>query len=156
MHNMCDWLMASATLHGCIQKPKREWLIASRCVELTREDLQQYFHLPLAEACEKLGFDKTAFKSQCRKLGVAAWPRRRLMSIIKMQKELEQIDKDERRIQELRRLCEQIIKNPSLSLDEDTIRLRQALFKRRFMQARASVEAEEDLEKLKASPPPFT
>lgn len=142
MNNMCDWLMASATLHGCIQKPEREWLIASRCVELTREDLQQYFHLPLAEVAEKLGFDKSAFKVRCRKLGVAIWPRRRLMSILKMQKELEQIDKDERRIKGLKRLWEQIIKNPSLTLDEDTIRLRQALFKRRFLQARVAVEAE--------------
>mmetsp|Transcript_62831 Transcript_62831/g.148835 ORF Transcript_62831/g.148835 Transcript_62831/m.148835 type:complete len:181 (-) Transcript_62831:98-640(-) len=39
-----------------------------------RDDLQQMFHLPLAEAACQIGLCETTFKKVCRRLGLEQWP----------------------------------------------------------------------------------
>jgi len=45
--------------------------------DITYEELAQHFHLPSNEACREIGLGLTAFKSVCRKFGLAMWPYKR-------------------------------------------------------------------------------
>ena len=45
--------------------------------DITYQELAQYFHLPSTEACREIGLGLTAFKSVCRKFGLAMWPYKR-------------------------------------------------------------------------------
>ncbi|EKX44835.1 hypothetical protein GUITHDRAFT_109260 [Guillardia theta CCMP2712] len=43
-------------------------------VSLKASSLQALFHLPQTKAAASLGLSLTAFKSACRRLGIARWP----------------------------------------------------------------------------------
>ena len=45
--------------------------------DITYQELAQYFHLPSTEACREIGLGLTAFKSVCRRFGLAMWPYKR-------------------------------------------------------------------------------
>ncbi len=53
-------------------------------VTVTRERLQELFHLPVSEASRALGVGETVFKRLCRRLGVPSWPYRRVDSLRKI------------------------------------------------------------------------
>lgn len=57
------------------QKQKRK-KVAPKKTQITLEEIQSLFHLPLREAAAKLGCSQTYFKQMCRLLGVPRWPRR--------------------------------------------------------------------------------
>ncbi|EKX44836.1 hypothetical protein GUITHDRAFT_109261 [Guillardia theta CCMP2712] len=46
----------------------------ARGVSLKASSLQALFHLPQTKAAASLGLSLTAFKSACRRLGIARWP----------------------------------------------------------------------------------
>ena len=50
-------------------------------MEITRERLASYFHLPSELACRELGIGLTVLKRQCRKYGILRWPFRKMKSL---------------------------------------------------------------------------
>eukprot|EP01080_Neovahlkampfia_damariscottae_P007480 gene7480-11804_t len=40
----------------------------------TREEIEELYHLPIAEAAQRLGICKTLLKQVCRKLNIEKWP----------------------------------------------------------------------------------
>jgi len=57
---------------------------ASKVIDkVTYKQLQEHFHLPLAEVAKKFGMCTTAFKKLCRRHGIMSWPHRALRSIEK-------------------------------------------------------------------------
>jgi RWP-RK domain len=65
---------------GAIEKkPARP--TASRSVEITREHLASFFHMPSELACRELGIGLTVLKRQCRKYGILRWPFRKMKSL---------------------------------------------------------------------------
>ena len=57
---------------------------------LTFEDLSYFFHLPLGVVSRHLGMGGTVFKKICRKNGIPRWPHRKLCSIEKTIRSLEE------------------------------------------------------------------
>lgn len=53
----------------------------SRSVEITRERLASFFHVPSELACRELGIGLTVLKRQCRKYGIPRWPFRKMKSL---------------------------------------------------------------------------
>ncbi|EFC38340.1 predicted protein [Naegleria gruberi] len=58
--------------------------------QINKEQIQQYFHLPLEEAAIKLGCCSSVLKRTCRQLGIKRWPYRRMKSLSKRQNQLQQ------------------------------------------------------------------
>lgn len=56
-----------------VQRPRR-----NTQADLTEQDLQQYFHLPMKEAANKLEICLSLLKKSCRRLGIPRWPARKL------------------------------------------------------------------------------
>merc|ERR1711865_389280 len=56
-----------------VQRPRR-----NTQADLTQQDLQQYFHLPMKEAANKLEICLSLLKKSCRRLGIPRWPSRKL------------------------------------------------------------------------------
>ena len=50
-------------------------------MEFNIEVLGQYFHLPIAQAANKLNVGLTVLKRRCRNLGFMRWPHRKLNSL---------------------------------------------------------------------------
>ena len=48
---------------------------------IRKEQLEQYFHLPINEVAKKLGVCATVFKKICRRNGVPRWPHRKVCSL---------------------------------------------------------------------------
>ena len=45
---------------------------------ITRDQLREYFHLPINEVAKRLGVCATVLKKICRKNGVPRWPHRKV------------------------------------------------------------------------------
>lgn len=48
---------------------------------LSRKTISQYFYLPIAEAAKAMNVGLTLLKKRCREVGIRRWPRRKLMSL---------------------------------------------------------------------------
>lgn len=48
----------------------------------TKEELMQYYYLPINEAANKLGICATKLKKNCRDVGINRWPHRKYQAII--------------------------------------------------------------------------
>ena len=50
-------------------------------MECSKEMIAKYFHLPIAEAANKLNVSFTSLKRCCRNMGFMRWPHRKLNSL---------------------------------------------------------------------------
>eukprot|EP00164_Ancoracysta_twista_P001287 GFYU01001686.1.p1 GENE.GFYU01001686.1~~GFYU01001686.1.p1 ORF type:complete len:498 (+),score=53.26 GFYU01001686.1:327-1820(+) len=93
---------------------------------LNPNDIFQYFHLPINEACKKIGICETLLKKFCRRNGIPRWPYRVFKSIDRMIHSLESDlrrgsgwdskdtrENTEHRIQLLKQNKEFLLRNPS-------------------------------------------
>lgn len=48
---------------------------------LSREQISQYFYMPITQAAKELNIGLTLLKKRCRELGIRRWPHRKLMSL---------------------------------------------------------------------------
>ena len=48
---------------------------------MSKEQISQYFHLPISEAASKLNVGLTVFTKCCRAMGFKRWPHRKLNSL---------------------------------------------------------------------------
>ena len=48
---------------------------------ITFEELQEHFHMPLAQVARKFGVGTTFMKKKCRKHGIKRWPFRKVNSL---------------------------------------------------------------------------
>ena len=53
-------------------------------MSLTRENISQYFHMPIDQAAKKLKVGLTVLKKQCRDVGIQRWPYRKIISLEKL------------------------------------------------------------------------
>ncbi|KAI3440602.1 uncharacterized protein J3R85_003374 [Psidium guajava] len=107
---------------------------------LSREQISQYFYMPITQAAKELNIGLTLLKKRCRELGIRRWPHRKLMSLqslIKNVQELrgggseneEQLGKVVNLLELEKKLMEEI---PDIQLEDKTKRLRQACFKANY------------------------
>lgn len=54
---------------------------ADKKVVLTLEDVSEHFSVPIKQAAHELNVGLTVLKKQCRKLGFARWPYRKVKSL---------------------------------------------------------------------------
>ncbi|KAF8101469.1 hypothetical protein N665_0205s0062 [Sinapis alba] len=112
----------------------------------SREDMKQYFKMPIAKAAKELDVGLTLLKKRCRELGFSRWPHRKLTSIegiianlkdhlgkmegemnnSKLMNALEILEAEKKTIEEF----------PDLEFGDKTKRLRQACFKAKFKRRR--------------------
>ena len=50
-------------------------------MELSKEVIAKYFHLPIAQATNELNVGLTVLKRRCRIMGFMRWPHRKLNSL---------------------------------------------------------------------------
>lgn len=48
---------------------------------LSREQISQYFYMPITRAAKELNIGLTLLKKRCRELGIRRWPHRKLTSL---------------------------------------------------------------------------
>ncbi|XP_030521479.1 uncharacterized protein LOC115734721 [Rhodamnia argentea] len=107
---------------------------------LSREQISQYFYMPITRAAKELNIGLTLLKKRCRELGIRRWPHRKLMSLqtlIKNVQEMrgggseneEQLGKVVNLLELEKKLMEEI---PDIQLEDKTKRLRQACFKANY------------------------
>ena len=61
---------------------------------ITKDFLREFFHLPIAEASQKIGICVTVLKKICRQYGIIRWPYRKLHSIDKNMAALKEMNDD--------------------------------------------------------------
>ncbi|KAL6757196.1 hypothetical protein V8C86DRAFT_2630833, partial [Haematococcus lacustris] len=106
-----------------------------RCI--TKALLQEVYHLPINEAADQLGIGVTVLKKYCRRFQIGRWPFRKLKSMDKLIRSVEEqhtLDPQGASyvLAELQRFKEEIYANPEVVLDERIKRLRQANFKMEY------------------------
>ncbi|KAH7624531.1 putative Protein RKD1 [Nannochloris sp. 'desiccata'] len=101
---------------------------------ITLEHLKQVGHLPQQQAADHLNVGNTRFKMATRQLGMKAWPYRKIKSIRNLITVVEQNmeyfpGEAENLLLQLHQLEEMIFKNPTMPLNEDFRKFRQAAYK---------------------------
>ncbi|PWA49881.1 hypothetical protein CTI12_AA477500 [Artemisia annua] len=108
-------------------------------MELSKEVVAQYFHLPIAEAAKQLNVSLTVLQRSCRYMGFQHWPHRKLNSLDLLISNLEAENRGATvddytkviitRLKEERRRVQE---NPDYKLAPSTNKLRQRNFKARY------------------------
>ncbi|EFJ45182.1 RWP-RK domain-containing transcription factor [Volvox carteri f. nagariensis] len=55
--------------------------------------IREFFHLPVEEASEQLGVNKSKLKRLCRENGVSRWPQRKLQSLVALRQHIQNDDR---------------------------------------------------------------
>lgn len=50
-------------------------------MELSREVIAEYFHIPIVQAAKEFNVCLSIFKSRCQDVGIMCWPCHKLMSL---------------------------------------------------------------------------
>ncbi|KAF7850547.1 hypothetical protein BT93_L5298 [Corymbia citriodora subsp. variegata] len=110
---------------------------------LSREQISEYFYMPITQAAKELDIGLTLLKKRCRELGIRRWPHRKLMSLQTLIKNVQGMGEDSANAGQLRkvvnllelekRLMEEF---PDVQLEDKTKRLRQACFKANYKKRR--------------------
>ncbi|CAM8947453.1 hypothetical protein QQ045_016443 [Rhodiola kirilowii] len=124
------------------ERKKAESNVASK---IQLEDLAQYFDLPIKEASKHLKVGLTVLKKRCREFGIPRWPHRKIKCLDGLIHTLE--EEVERQLQDntavaiamanKKRMLESekgtLKRKPFMELQSETKRLRQDVYKRRFL-----------------------
>ncbi|GFR41031.1 hypothetical protein Agub_g1464 [Astrephomene gubernaculifera] len=116
--------------------------VCARIASITKERLQQVYHLNIEEAARELGIGMTKLKEHCRTLGIPRWPSRKLKSMDKLIESLNERAMTEPAtkeviadiLAEIESFKRAIYENPCLEVEEDIKRLRQSNFKKEYQQ----------------------
>ncbi|KAJ7523302.1 hypothetical protein O6H91_18G045800 [Diphasiastrum complanatum] len=136
-----------------------------RMMEITLDELSQYFHMPITQASKELKVGLTVLKKRCREFGIPRWPHRKLKSLDSLIHNIQELAKSSqgkppkdvmaavRILEEQKKIMEE---TPGVELAERTKRLRQACFKasykqRRQAQPHAKLEPCDEFELLTSS-----
>lgn len=123
---------AASRAGGGARAPEDKYTVRQRdgSVTVTRERLQELFHLPVSEASRALGVGETVFKRLCRRLGVPSWPYRRVDSLRKIIEHAELVDgSNYDAVRELERQLGLLGERPEADLSESMKTLRQFTYK---------------------------
>ncbi|KAG2448298.1 hypothetical protein HYH02_006882 [Chlamydomonas schloesseri] len=116
--------------------------VCARIASITKERLQQVYHLNIEEAARELGIGMTKLKEHCRTLGIPRWPSRKLKSMDKLIESLNEraaVEPATKEVindilAEIESFKRAIYENPCLEVEEDIKRLRQSNFKKEYQQ----------------------
>ncbi|PNH12387.1 Protein RKD3, partial [Tetrabaena socialis] len=116
--------------------------VCARIASITKDKLQQVYHLNIEEAARELGIGMTKLKEHCRTLGIPRWPSRKLKSMDKLIESLNERASTEPAtkeviadiLAEIESFKRAIYENPCLEVEEDIKRLRQSNFKKEYQQ----------------------
>lgn len=64
--------------------------MVNRKIEISKEEICMYLHVPITEASAKLGISISVLKKRCRDFGIRRWPYRKIKSYEKKVSNLEQ------------------------------------------------------------------
>lgn len=104
--------------------------------EITKKDLQQYYHLPRNEAADKLGVSQTTMKRLCHGFQIRRWPYRLLSSLDKLIQSTE-AQGNQALAADLRLRMQQAVQNPQdikTMIDGDIRKMRNQKYKQDFNQ----------------------
>ncbi|KAE9609630.1 putative transcription factor Nin-like family [Lupinus albus] len=105
---------------------------------LSRDNISQYFYMPITQAAKELNVGLTLLKKRCRDLGIRRWPHRKLMSLQTLINNVQELGRNEEEesemklrnaIEILEREKKMLEEMPDMQLGDTTKRLRQACFK---------------------------
>ncbi|KAK3155264.1 hypothetical protein QOZ80_2BG0201060 [Eleusine coracana subsp. coracana] len=108
---------------------------------LTFEQVSPHFSMPIKQAARELNVGLTVLKKQCRKLGFARWPYRKVKSLETLINNVQELGKDTEKVDGhmtravvvmLEQTKKMIEERPAMMLDDNTKVLRQACFKENF------------------------
>ncbi|GAU29824.1 hypothetical protein TSUD_223690 [Trifolium subterraneum] len=124
---------------------KKKRATRDHVANITVSDLVKYFDMPLLEASKNLKIGTTVLKRKCRELGLPRWPHRKIKSLDSLIDNLHQEEAEHKEMENkaaamaVRRKQkmvesekERIEKKPFTSIEGETKRLRQHVFKRRY------------------------
>ncbi|GAU29823.1 hypothetical protein TSUD_223700 [Trifolium subterraneum] len=128
-----------------LNKGKKKRATRDHVANITVSDLVKYFDMPLLEASKNLKIGTTVLKRKCRELGLPRWPHRKIKSLDSLIDNLHQEEAEHKEMENkaaamaVRRKQkmvesekERIEKKPFTSIEGETKRLRQHVFKRRY------------------------
>ncbi|KAF3324232.1 protein RKD1-like protein [Carex littledalei] len=119
---------------------------------LTFEEVSQYFYLPIIQAAKELNVGLTLLKKKCRELGIARWPHRKMKSMQTLIKNVQELRWKEGSVGDMQvksaiEILEQEQKlmemRPSVQMQKQTKRLRQACFKANYKKRKLVAVKEE-------------
>ncbi|XP_056170630.1 uncharacterized protein LOC115693728 [Syzygium oleosum] len=106
---------------------------------LSREQISQYFYMPITRAAKELNIGLTLLKKRCRELGIRRWPHRKLTSLRTLIKNVQGMGGESENEQQLRKVVnlleleKKLMEEfPDIQLEDKTKRLRQACFKANY------------------------
>ncbi|PWA88584.1 Protein RKD1 [Artemisia annua] len=106
---------------------------------ITKEEIVQYFHLPISEAASKLNVGLSVFKKCCRDMGFKRWPNRTLNSLDSLINTLQVEnggatvdDHNKQIITSLKEEKMRVQEDPDYKLTPTTKKIRQRNFKARY------------------------
>ncbi|KAK6920874.1 RWP-RK domain [Dillenia turbinata] len=112
---------------------------------LSRDQISQYFYMPITQAAKELNVGLTLLKKRCRELGIRRWPHRKLMSLQTLIRNIKDFSREgaevsEEKLREAIEMLEQekklLEEMPDIQLEDKTKRLRQACFKANYKKRR--------------------
>ncbi|KAF5827988.1 hypothetical protein DUNSADRAFT_18384 [Dunaliella salina] len=131
----------SKSAHGTYQESRRLRPAVADGEErvLTKDALQSVYHLPINEAAAQLQVGVTVLKKFCRQHNVGRWPYRKLLSVDKLVRSVEEQSEQNPAganyiIRELGLLKQEIYNDPEVQLDGKIKKLRQSNFKMQYKQ----------------------
>ncbi|GIL63608.1 hypothetical protein Vafri_17643, partial [Volvox africanus] len=110
---------------------------------ITLEVLRSMFDFPVQEVVRALGISATDLKRRCRALGIQRWPQRKLMSLRRLAEAVEidrEVSEDQRKemLERVARNRAEILADPDVELEACLKPVRQAHYKRNFVDRRGT------------------
>uniref|UniRef100_A0A7N0UIW0 RWP-RK domain-containing protein n=1 Tax=Kalanchoe fedtschenkoi TaxID=63787 RepID=A0A7N0UIW0_KALFE len=124
------------------ESKRSESKVASR---IQLEDLVQYFDLPIKEASKRLKVGLTVLKKKCREFGIPRWPHRKIKCLdglihtleVEVERQLQDNKAVAMAVASKKQMLESekgaLKRKPFMELQSETKRLRQDVYKRRFL-----------------------
>ncbi|GIL80952.1 hypothetical protein Vretimale_9341 [Volvox reticuliferus] len=80
-------------MRGVRRPPRSAGRARTSQADPTLTQIREFYHLPVEEASEQLGVNKSKLKRLCRENGVSRWPQRKLQSLVALRQHIQGDDR---------------------------------------------------------------
>ncbi|GIM04850.1 hypothetical protein Vretimale_9341 [Volvox reticuliferus] len=121
-------------MRGVRRPPRSAGRARTSQADPTLTQIREFYHLPVEEASEQLGVNKSKLKRLCRENGVSRWPQRKLQSLVALRQHIQGDDRllPQEREAVLSRLEQQwaaVLADPDKALEREFEDMRKNLYK---------------------------